>query len=325
MLDSASSGVPVSARPSRAKLRDGRPWISSGTENASAADSTPGMARRPRSTRAANAPVAVRRRAAPAAIVGGEQHAVGAEAGVEAAPFLEPLEEQAGDDQHEQRERDLQPHQQLAHGTARPAPDRQAQRVLRIQAGQQPHRRRRGGERAEHTKTRGHREADAVDLRLEPDRHRAGDLAGPDRLRAPQREHQPDARAGRRQQERLEQHQPGDAAAWRPERQPHPEVALPDAGPRQQQVGDVAADRDEHQQHHGLQQGQRAVDHPLRAARRIVERVQLDAERAVGRGMGAGQLARGGVELGAGGHRRGAGAQPSQERVAALRSIDELT
>ena len=268
--------------------------------------------------------VVVRRRAAPAAIVGGEQHALGAEAGIEAAPFLEPLEEQAGDDQHEQRERDLQSHQHLAHGAARSAPDRQAQRVLRIQAGEQPHRRRRGGERAEHAESRGHGEADAVDLGLEPDRQRAGDLAGPDGLCAPQREHQPDAGAGRREQQRLEQHQPGDAEARRPERQADAEVALPDAGPRQQQVGDVAADRGEHQQHHRLQQGQRAVDHPLRAARRIVEGVQLDAEPAVGRRVGAGQLARGGVELGASRRGRSAGAQAPQDRVAALRSIDEL-
>ena len=251
--------------------------MSSGTEDASAADSTPGSARRPRSTREANAPVAVRRRAAPAAIVGGEQHAFGAEAGVEAAPFLEPLEEQAGDDQHEQRERDLQPHQHLAHGTARPAAGSPGAACPADPGGTAatPASPRRRARRARQDADATARPTPSISG-LEPDRQRAGDLAGPDGLRAPQRERParcrcrpptagapraaparrragaaPRAPAGRRS--RAAGRWPAPAAGWRRCRRPR------------RSTSSITR----------LQQGQRAVDHPLRAARRIVEGVQL--------------------------------------------------
>ena len=99
------------------------------------------------------------------------------------AALLKPLEEQSGDDQHEERQRDLNPDESLTHPAARRSLGPGAKRVLRMHAGHQPGGHGGGQARGQDTQSRGKGEADDVDLGLKTDRQRAGDVARPQRLR----------------------------------------------------------------------------------------------------------------------------------------------
>ena len=167
-------------------------------------------------------------------------------------------------------------------------------------------------------------QADRVDLGLEANRKRAGELADAQNAHAPGRQHHPGDDAGRREQQHLGQRRGAEADAGRAERETNPELALADAGARQQQVGDVAADGDEDEQHQELQQPQGGAQHALRPARGIHERRDLGAERLVGSRIGRGQLAHRRVEVGLGGGARHVRAQAAHQRVAALRAVVEL-
>ena len=103
--------------------------MSRGIEDASAADSTPATLRSPASTREANWRFAVIVRSAAGEIVGGQHDTVGAETGIDVTALLEALNEEAGDEQDQQRKRDLKRHQGLAErscATARRLPARSA-------------------------------------------------------------------------------------------------------------------------------------------------------------------------------------------------------
>ena len=117
--------------------------MSSGTDEAMAAASTPGSARdrieRPRSasarlTRAQSA-------AASGEVVGREQHAFATEAGIGVARLDEASEEEPGHEQDDHRERHLDAHQAWRSRLRPPDVNAGAERLLRIDAGQL-HRRR---------------------------------------------------------------------------------------------------------------------------------------------------------------------------------------
>ena len=100
--------------------------MSSGTEVAIAALSTPGSSRRlAEHARREHAVVDD----AAGQIVGGEQHAFLAEAGVFAARLDEVAQEERGDDEHDERERDLHAHQRAAQDAGRREPRARAKRA----------------------------------------------------------------------------------------------------------------------------------------------------------------------------------------------------
>ena len=255
----------------------------------------------------------------PAQVVGGQQQALGLEAGIGLARFDEALEEQPGDDQHQQRQSHLQRHQAVAHGAAARRLRSGPQRALRIDARQLN--RRRGAEQQARADAERDREqqAEAIDAGLEPDRKRAVGGHGPQRLGAPPGNDDAESGAEHAEQQVLGQQQPHDAARTGAEGEPHADFALPRGGAREHEVGGVAAHRQQHQQHHALQDAERGGDHLLRSARRSPVRANLDADVRVGLRKGHREIAHGRRRLGRAPalrwRRRAAGPSPSSRAV----------
>ena len=89
-------------------------------------------------------------------------------------------------------------------------------------------------------------------VRHQSDEHRASPIG----------EEHPKGAARERQQDALGEQLPYQSPASCPERQTYGDLALPHAGPRQQQVGHVGAGDEQHQPDHGHQQKQGARKFP---------------------------------------------------------------
>ena len=255
--------------------------MSSGIALASATDCTDGTRCSRSSSCGRELPRILVGRDRAAQVVGGEQQSFDAESGIGVLRLDEALEEQAGDDEHEQGEAALQRHQAVAHGAAARRLRAASERLLRIDASELQ--RRRGAEQQTAADAEDHREGEAerIEAGLEADRERAVRRHRSQRFGAPPRDQDADDRAEDAEQQVLGEHQPDHAAGPGAEREAHADFAIARAGAREHQVGGVAADREQHQQHHALQDAERGDEHHLRAARRLPVRHQLAADAAV--------------------------------------------
>ncbi len=261
---------------------------------------------------------------AAAEIVRGEQHAVTPEARVRAAGLRDAAVGQPGEDEHHQRETDLDAHERVPQAAAARGPCSGAKRALRIDARQLNGGERSGGEAARDPQDHREREAHAVHARLKSDRQ-PGERQRDERRRAPHGDDRAQARAGEPQQDVLRQQQAGNSPRTRAERQAHAHFALTRARPRQHEVRGVPADGEQQEQHDALQDREPGHHQPHRPARRPQERQHLTAERRVRLRVGARQLPHDAVQIGLRLGERDAALELSHHGAAADGAIDQLT
>ena len=257
-------------------------------------------------------------------VVRRKQHAVASKAGIDVVRLGERPQEHPGGKQHDDREAHFDRHQHVAKRAAARRLRTRPNRRERIDAGELQ--RRAGAEQhaARDAEERRKPDADDVELGLKPDRERADDRHGAQRVGRPGRDRDAEERARQREQQAFDEQQRRDARSRGAHGEANADLALAPGGAREQQVRGVAAHREQQHQHDRLQQRERVGQHPLRTARRLPERQDLAAHLAVGLRMDVREIAHRRVELRLRGVAGDAAPQPSEHRIAPQRSIVEL-
>ena len=263
--------------------------MSSGTELAIAASSTPGSDRRRRSNRRK---VAGERRVDVASrqIVGGEQHAFAPEARIRVARLAEAADEERRRHEDDQREADLDAHERAPHPAAAGRARSRSERDLRIHARQLRRRRHAEDDAADDPEQHGEGEADRVHACLELDRNRADHRDRTQRIGGPDGNHRAKRRAEQRQHQVFREQLADKAPRAGAKGQAHAHLPVARAGSREHEIRGVAADRQQQEQHHRLQDCERAHQEALRAPRRLPERKHLGLHCPIRVGVVVGQL-----------------------------------
>ena len=256
-------------------------------------------------------------------IVGGQEHAFTAESRIRAARLEEASQKQSRHDQHQQRQRDLDPHERVS----QPASPRRlrtgSKDHVRIETGELHRRCGTEDQPASRTQHQRKREAPGIDARLKADRQ-SGERQQLKCLCAPDRDWKSQHGAGEREDDVLRQEQADNPAWRRSEGEAHRNLPLARAGAGEHEVGRIAADGQQQEQHQALQNRERGREQPLRAPRRLPERKHFAPHRRVRLWIGLRKLTHGGVELGLRLLPRGGRLKPAHCRVASDPAVLEL-